>query len=899
MSKQMLKKIAVIIGALLLLLVLVVGYLAATFNPNDYKQQVIDLVKEKKQRTLTIEGNIQLSFWPKIGADLGKVSISEYQSDKVFASINSAKVALAVLPLLKKEVVVDTVYLDGAQANVVKRADGTFNFDDLLSKEEEESEQIKFDVQGIKISNTALTYLDEAANSQYQISNFNLSTGAVALGKAFDLASDFNIKANQPVVDAKASLKANVMADPEAQHFAVKALDAEVKGVLLGGKQVTVTALGDVEAKLATQMFDVSKLKLALTGDFNGVQQQASVEAPLIKVTKEQVNSQAITLSVSQKGAKGQLSANIKLADMTGNPQAVKSSGVTAEIQQSAGKRSLNGRFSSPFSANITQQIYEIPKLAGQFHIQDPAVPNGKLDGQFNLSAKVDVKQEQASTQFKLDLLDTKLDGQVAVSQFKTPHIQFKLNADKLDLNHLLGQSAPAEKTASTSNSQPADLSALKTLFLDGTVNIGQILYNPYKVSNLNVAIKADGQQLALSGLDVKVDDTHIKGNLGISQFSKPLYTFNLDIDQVDLNRYLPASEAKPTANKADTASTAEQAIDLSPLKALNAQGNIRVGQLKYGKTQASNLNIGLKAQNGIANLAPMDVNVYQGSIKGAVKVDARNTPQISIQQQMSNIAIGPLLVDTINNDMLSGRGSVSLDVSTQGSTVSALKKSLNGSAAMQLADGAVKGIDIAGTIRDAKGKLNLLKGQANTVADDSKKTDFSELTASFAIKNGVAHNEDLAMKAPVIRLTKGDSKGDIDIGNEQINYVAKPTLVATSKGQGGKEADEVAGIGIPIKITGSFASPKFGMDMAALGQALAKSAMLDKLMGDKLGDKAGLAKGLLNGENKTDAVKNALGGLLDRKAKGNESAPAEGGESQASPTENIKEKALKNLLKF
>jgi AsmA protein len=70
--------------------------IAATFNPNDYKPLVVKMVKDKKERTLNIEGDIKLAFWPKIGANLGKVSISEHKSDKEFASIQSAQVALAV-----------------------------------------------------------------------------------------------------------------------------------------------------------------------------------------------------------------------------------------------------------------------------------------------------------------------------------------------------------------------------------------------------------------------------------------------------------------------------------------------------------------------------------------------------------------------------------------------------------------------------------------------------------------------------------------------------------------------------------------------------------------------------------------------------------------------------------
>ncbi len=131
------------IGGIVLLALLVAGYFAATFNPNDYKDDIIKLVKEKKDRTLTIDGDIGLSFWPKIGADLGKISISEHKSNTEFASVNSVKVALAVLPLLKKQLVVDTVYVDGAKANIIKYKDGTTNFDDLLSKDEEESETIR------------------------------------------------------------------------------------------------------------------------------------------------------------------------------------------------------------------------------------------------------------------------------------------------------------------------------------------------------------------------------------------------------------------------------------------------------------------------------------------------------------------------------------------------------------------------------------------------------------------------------------------------------------------------------------------------------------------------------------------------------------------------------------
>ena len=913
MKNTLLKKILYTISAIFGVALLLVIYLAVTFDPNDYKSTVIQLVKDKKQRTLDIKGDIKLSFWPKIGADLGEITLSEHQSDKQFAAIKGAKVALAVLPLLKKEIVVDTVYLDGVQANVIQHADGSFNFDDLLSKEEEASQQINFDVQGVKVTNTQLSYINEASGAKYSVDQFNLTTGQVALKTPFDLSADFHLVANQPVVDALAKMKANVMLDPEAKHFVVKGLDATIKGALLDGKDVNVTAQGAVDVDAAQTALNVSGLKLAMQGDFNGARRDVSLQAPALVVNPKQISSEKVVLALKQQDAQGDINLDVVLAELKGNQQAVESKGITADVKLNAGARKVDGHFESPVKANLADMIFDVPALAGKFDIKDPALPNGAMQGQFKLSANADVKQEKVKTTFNLNLAETKLNGDVSVAGFKTPHIGFKVHADTLNLNALLGntnakkaESKPTVAKADTKPGKPADLSALKTLFLDGSINIGKIIYSPYTLTGLNVGIKADGQKLALQGLDVKLDDSRIHGNVSVSQFNKPLYTFDLNIDKLDLNRYLPqqtqtaTSENKPAAK---TASTEEQPLDLSALKALNAQGNIRIGWLKYGKTEAKNLNIGLKAQDGVASLDPLNVDVYQGTVRGGVKVDARATPAIAIKQNLQNIAVGPLLVDTINNDMLSGTGNVNLDVTAQGNTVTALKKSLGGSVDLRMADGAVKGFDLAGTIRDAKGKLNLLKGQANTAADQTKKTDFSELTATFNIKNGVAHNEDLAMKAPIFRLPKGESKGDIDIGKEQINYLAKPTLVNTLKGQGGKEAEQLSGVGVPVKVTGTFAAPKFGIDMAALGQALAKSAALDALT-DKLGgDKAGAVKSLIGGENKADALKGLLNGKSKTPEKTTESDAAKSGtgnnNEEAKPADDLKQKTLKKLLNF
>lgn len=982
------------LGGLIALLLLVVAIVAATFNPNDYKQQIIDIVKEKKQRTLTIDGDIKLAFWPKIGANLGKISLSDFQKSSEFAAVDSVKVSLALLPLLKKELIVDTVYIDGARANIVKFKDGTTNFDDLLSKDEEESEKVKFDIDGVHVKNSALNYLDEASGAKYSISKLNLTTGHVALAEPLDLKTDFFVSANQPEVAAQVNMKGNFLADPDNQHFFAKALDATIQGSLAGAKEVNIQANGNVDAQLKTKEFLVDSLKLVASGVKDGAKLAANISAPSLKALKDTVTSDKMTVALQQSKGSDTFKVNLVLADIKGSPKQLQSSGITGDIAGVQDQRTMSGKFSSPFNGNLENLVFDLPKLAGNLDIKDPSLPNGAVKGDFHLSLHADVKQEQVASQFDLNVDTTKLKGDVAVAGFKTPLVKFNLNADTLDLNKLLGKPKAEAKTASSANAKPADLSALKTLFLDGKINIGQLLYDKYRLSGLNVALKADGEKLTLSGLNVKFDDSQIKGNLGISQFAKPLYRFDIDIDALDVDKYVSKTAAAPSK------SSENKPADLSALKALNADGSIRIGHLKYGKTnvrnmridlkadgeklnvnpfsakvddsqinanigisrfsdpiysfnvnidkldadkyitksdepqakstgdapidlsalkklnasgeakigwlklanvKTENVTIGLKAADGIATVSPFSANLYQGSMNGSLKVDARAMPNIAFKQDMKGIAIGPLLVDAINNDMLSGKGNLSVDVNTQGNTVGALKKALAGNAAMNLADGAIKGIDIAGTVRDVKDKLNVLKSGSNADSDKSKKTDFSELTGTFVIKNGVALNEDLAMKAPIFRLTKGDSKGDIDIGNEKIDYTAKPTIVGTTKGQGGKEADQLTGISLPIKITGTFANPKFGMDLAAFGTALAKSNLLDNVSGEK----AEAVKGLLGDGNKADALKELLG---KKKAADTATEPSGSGattqntapaEKPKSAEEIAKEKAKEKLNKM
>src|SRR5882672_1701493 len=119
------------LGGVLLLVVVVIAVLIATFDPNKYKSELARVVKEKTARTLSIDGKIALSFYPSVGVAVGKTSLSERNSDRNFARIDEMKVSLALVPLLSKQVVVDRVTLSGLDVELVKDKGGKTNFADL------------------------------------------------------------------------------------------------------------------------------------------------------------------------------------------------------------------------------------------------------------------------------------------------------------------------------------------------------------------------------------------------------------------------------------------------------------------------------------------------------------------------------------------------------------------------------------------------------------------------------------------------------------------------------------------------------------------------------------------------------------------------------------------------
>jgi len=384
--------------------------------------------------------------------------------------------------------------------------------------------------------------------------------------------------------------------------------------------------------------------------------------------------------------------------------------------------------------------------------------------------------------------------------------------------------------------------------------------------ANSNVVVsgaaRADwGAQSAGAELAVKLEGSNIDAKVAVAHWTTPAITFNLVADRLDVDRYFPPAKRAGTPAggspggpaPAGSAAPTEQPFDLSPLKTLNATGNVRIGALQASNVKAEQVALTIKAAGGKLDVSPITASLYQGTLAGSVAVNA-NDNRFMVKQRLAGVSVGPLLRDFANKDLLEGRGTVALDVSTGGTTVTALRKGLAGTANAAITEGTIKGIDIVGAIT-AAGALVGSKRAVEQQAQGGAKTDFTELTASFVIKSGVAHNEDLQAKSSVVKLA---GRGDIDIGEGTLDYTATAILTSAAAGLGGKGLTQLAGVPVPIRATGRLENPKYVLDVGSLATGLAKDAAQRELQRRLGGDKPA-------GKPGSDPVGDVLKGLFGK----------------------------------
>ena len=236
----------ILIGLVVLVVVAVVGLaiFLLTFDPNAYKYKLEELVKERYDRTLTIDGEIELSLFPRIGLAVQGVSLSEAGSKETFASIDSTRLAVAVWPLLSNSFVVDHVAISGLKARVIRGKDGQFNFSNLVGGAApvvtapanpaeaiagaaqtaaqaitsgnlpSSGSNMQIDIAGLDLKDGEVQLQDAISGMAVAVTRINANTGRVTFNQPFDVRLTAKLEGGNPRVDANLTGQALLTLDP-------------------------------------------------------------------------------------------------------------------------------------------------------------------------------------------------------------------------------------------------------------------------------------------------------------------------------------------------------------------------------------------------------------------------------------------------------------------------------------------------------------------------------------------------------------------------------------------------------------------------------------------------------------------------------------------------------------
>jgi AsmA protein len=316
---------------------------------------------------------------------------------------------------------------------------------------------------------------------------------------------------------------------------------------------------------------------------------------------------------------------------------------------------------------------------------------------------------------------------------------------------------------------------------------------------------------IAFADTKIRLDDTEGSGSGQVTLGAKPSVQAKLVLETLNVNPYLGASAQKP-AGQAPAASAGWDTakIDFSALNAIDADLALSVKKLIYRDIKAGPVAISAKVAGGKLDAKLSDLKLYKGVGAGALSVDASGqVPTQAFQFSLEKLDAYPFLRDAAGFGRIEGTANITIDLTASGESQQQIVSGLNGSSTFEFANGAIRGINVAKMARNLTS--GVLSGWSG---GDNEKTDFASLGASFAIQQGQAKTDDLHLVGPLVRMT---GSGTVDMPAQTLSFKVDPKVVASLEGQG--SAKDMEGLGVPVIVSGPWASPKIYPDIAGILQ--------------------------------------------------------------------------------
>lgn len=558
---------------------------------------------------------------------------------------------------------------------------------------------------------------------------------------------------------------------------------------------------------------------------------QASIAVKLLPLLRKQVVVKQITLD----GLRLRLAKNhagvTNLDDLTGAKPAAKPA---ATDTAGGAPTALGGLAIGGVHIRDAEVTWDNQASGETYSVQHLELKTGPLALGEPADIKLDFDLQSAKPKINTHVnLDARLAVDMQKQTLSLPHLSLALAGMQLTLTDVKG-SKILDAPAFNGKLDIASFNP-RTLMNQLGVKLETADANALSKAAISSAFDASTRDVRLKNLKVVLDDSTITGDFALNDFAKPAYRFDINIDNIDTDRYLPpapapANPAGTQAAKPVTIAAAPMVIPLDMLRSLNVDGGLKIKKLIATGVRSSDVSTHIKAKDGVINIGPSAAKLYSGRYQGNMGIDARGKVlALSMDEKVSGVQIGPMLKDMQVFDNFSGTGDVSLVLTAHGLDAKQITQTLSGKLAFDVKDGAIQGADLLKKIEEARALYDQAKGKPVRVkATKDEKTAFKILSGSALITNGVAQNNDLLLETPGMRAT---GAGSADLPQEKLDY----RLNVTQTKDAGKKCAS-----LPLLISGPFASLGYSLDFNAIIKCKGSAAVEKKKeeLGNKLNEK-------------------------------------------------------------
>lgn len=389
--------------------------------------------------------------------------------------------------------------------------------------------------------------------------------------------------------------------------------------------------------------------------------------------------------------------------------------------------------------------------------------------------------------------------------------------------------------------------------------------------------VDANPNRASVDGMQLGFDDITATGNVAADLApARPRVTGQIDVGPLNLDPYRPPEDQgePPLATEPEGGEPAQpqgwptDPLDLPLPLPVDSDLTINLTSIQAAPVELGSGRVTLQSDAVNTALRIGGLQAYRGTVDldASARREGDAQPAFNVNLNAQQLDMLPILQSFASFDRLAGTGNVRAALTTGGNSVRDIVQALNGDAEVRMRDGAIRGINLAALFR------SLATLSLDSSAGEAQQTDFAELGGTFQIANGIVQNDDLALNAPVVRLT---GAGRVDLPQQALDYTVRPEIANTLQGQDATSQANLA-LGVPVKITGPWSAPSYQLDLGGeLTSAFNNPEQLRQAAEGILSDpeKRGALQDQLENLGTSENLEGAVRGLLG------------GGDSNESPS--------------